>query len=402
MKALWIGSGVGPMTKQQILQAGGKLLSAYVSQTNLVEGMDALGVDMDTLNAMYVVESVLNRLPYEKWSRNGKSSDISIGYRNTKYINRLYKRIVLSGEAERWANSHQDCSELVVFVYGMHTPFLAAAARVKHILPQSRICLIVPDLPQYMDLKMSPLKKALKAVDWQCIRKCMKIVDNYVLYAAPMADFLKLKPRTWLIMEGSYDSTQKAEEVQPEENGKIAVMYSGALHLRHGIPELLDAMKLLDDNYELWLTGDGNAVELIRQREKEDPRIRFFGYLPTRQDLLNKQAQATMLISPRRDTEEASRYCFPSKLFEYMASGRPVISCYLDGIPEEYRAYLHELSGVSPEEIAKTIRQVAGIPECDRKAEGEKAREFVLNTKNKYAQAKKIAEFMGVVEQIKK
>lgn len=397
MKALWIGAGVGPETRQKILRAGGKLLSVYVSQTNLVEGMDALGLDMDTLNAMNVKESVMKTLPYEQWSRNGKNSDISVGYNNAKYINRLYKQAALCREAENWAKANRTHTDVTVFVYSMHTPFLAAAASVKRILPQTRICLIVPDLPQYMDMKMSPLKKVLKAIDWQRIRGYMKKVDRYVLYAEPMAAFLKLREGSWTVMEGSYDPSQMPEVVKQAEDGKISVMYSGVLDLRYGIPELLDAMKLLDDNFELWLTGDGNAVELIRQREKEDFRIQFFGYLPTRQDLLNKQAQATMLISPRKDTEEASRYCFPSKLFEYLASGRPVISCFLDGIPGEYHRYLYELPCVSAEEIARQIRAVAEIPEQERATAGKEAREFVLVLKNKYAQARKIVEFLGLI-----
>ena len=106
MKVLWIGVDVGPLTKQQILQAGGKLLSAYVSQTNLVEGIDALGVDMDTLNAMNVAESVLSAVPCERWSRNGKNIDISVGYKNVKYINRVLKQKALCAEAKAWANKN--------------------------------------------------------------------------------------------------------------------------------------------------------------------------------------------------------------------------------------------------------------------------------------------------------
>lgn len=399
MKLLWIGAGLGPKTRDELLERGGKLLSAYVSQTNLVEGMDALGVDMDTLNAMNVEESVLGQIPTEVWSRNGNNRDISVGYKNIRYINRLLKQWALCREAAAWAADNRDEKDIVVYVYGMHTPFLAAAAKVKRLLPQAKICLIVPDLPQYMDLKMSPLKKALKAADWLRIQAYMKKVNRYVLYAEPMAEFLKLKTGTWIVMEGSYDPQSSVAAPIPEA-GKISVMYSGVLDLRYGIPELLDAMKLLDDGFELWLTGDGNAADLIRQREREDPRIRFFGYLPSRQDLLNKQAQATMLISPRRDSEEASRYCFPSKLFEYMASGRPVISCFLDGIPSEYHRYLHELPSVSPEAIVQQILAIADDTEDARREHGRKAREFVIKKKNKYVQAERIWRFMTDKQQV--
>ena len=171
-------------------------------------------------------------------------------------------------------------------------------------------------------------------------------------------------------------------------------MYSGILDMRYGISELLDAFDLLDDSYELWLTGNGNAVDLIKERAKKDQRIKFYGYLPSRQDLLNKQASATMLISPRRDTEEGSKYCFPSKIFEYMVSGNPVVSCFLAGIPEEYHRHLIELKTVTKEEIAQTIKNVAAMSEKERTEFGLAAKTFVLENKNKFAQARKILEFL--------
>lgn len=391
-KVLWIGPGVGPQLLQMILSKGGKLLSAQVSQNNLAEGLDALELDMDTLNAPNLDTGLIAEVPAERWSRNGSSEDISVGYRNVQYLNILLKQRALCAAAKKWAQENSG-KDMTVFVYSMHAPFMAAACEVKKAAPQAKICLIVPDLPQYMDLQMSPVKKLLKAMDWWRIQGYMKKVDKYALYAKPMAEFLGLRDGQWTVMEGSFDSTQLAQEGLAPEAGKIAVMYSGVLDLRYGIPELLDAMKLLDDTYELWLTGDGNAADLIKERAANDPRIRFFGYLPSRQDLLNKQAQATMLISPRRDTEEASKYCFPSKLFEYMVSGRPVISCLLAGIPEEYHDYIVALPHATAEEIAEVIQTVAAMPESERAIAGLRAKEFILKEKNKFVQAKKIWEF---------
>ena len=76
-----------------------------------------------------------------------------------------------------------------------------------------------------------------------------------------MAEFLGLKDGTWTVMEGSYDASLLVEDKDVEKDqSKISVMYSGVLDLRYGIRELLDAFDKLDDGYELWLTGNGNAV----------------------------------------------------------------------------------------------------------------------------------------------
>lgn len=395
MKYLWIGIEISDGMKKRILSSGGHLMSGYISEQALIEGLDTFHIDMDSINSFpQIAQSVMYRIPEEKWSRNGSSEDCSIGFTNRKYICNLERTLKLKAAAKNWALRHRQ-DDVTVFTFCMHSPFMAAAAEIKRLIPSATIVQIVPDLPQYMDLAMSKIKKILKKIDWQRIKKYMKSVNRYVLYAKPMAEYLGLKDGQWTVMEGAYDPELLPEKVE-KDAGIVSIMYSGVIDMRYGIPELLDAMKLLPDNYELWLTGSGNAVELVKERAKTDSRIRFFGFLPSRQDLLNKQAQATMLISPRKDTEDASKYCFPSKLFEYMISGNPVISCRLDGIPDEYFDYLIELPTVTAESISKTIlktaEQYAALHQSNAEHPGKR---FILEKKNKVEQAKKL---LGTVE----
>ena len=392
MKYLWIGVGMGEQMLKEVLAKGGKLLSAYVAQSNLIDGLDALNIRMDTINGPTMDEHQFPIVPYEKWSRNGQSVDINVTYKNYKYLNRITKEKALCEETDKWLKN-QGGEPITVIVFSMHTAFIAAACHIKKKRPDTKVVLIVPDLPQYMDYSMNRVKKILKDMDWQRIRGFMKHVDKYVLYAAPMADFLGLKDGKWIVMEGSINSDLIGEKT--EDNGKISIMHSGALDLRYGIPEVLDAMKLLDNRFELWLTGAGNAKDLIEERAAQDCRIKYYGYLPSRRELLNKQASATMLINPRKETEEGSRYCFPSKLFEFMISGRPVISCMLDGMPAEYSEYLVELKSVTPENIAEEAERVAEMSEEDRQDLGNKAKHFILVEKNKYIQTKKMMEFIN-------
>lgn len=196
-------------------------------------------------------------------------------------------------------------------------------------------------------------------------------------------------------MEGSFDPSLVVEDEPKKDSEKISIMYSGVLDLRYGIHELLDAMNLLDERYELWFTGDGNAVPLIEERAKNDKRIKNFGYLPSRQDLIKKQKEATMLISPRSTEEEASKYCFPSKIFEYMVSGNPVISTRIGGIPDEYFDYLIPIEKINAEDIATAIKQVGMMPKNDRKRLGNDGKQFILENKSNTAQVNRILKFMG-------
>lgn len=398
---LWLGVNFNEEIEKELLNYNAKILSGSISEHNLIAGMDLLGcATMDTINSYQYPYFPRGPIYVRKreWTRNSNSKDISVSYLNIKYLNHFLRKISLKKEITKWAKELVESDEVVVFVYSLHSPFLAAAKALKRIHKNTKIVTLVLDLPQFMDMNMSRLKKVLKAIDWTSIQKYMKSVDKYVLYSKHMAKFLGLKDGTWMVMEGSYDPSLLIDcsNIQKDDS-KVSVMYSGVLDLRYGIRELLDAMNLLDDNYELWLTGNGNAGPLIEERAKTDSRIKFYGFLPSREALLKKQHEATMLISTRDPSEEASKYCFPSKLFEYMVSGNPVLSTVIEGIPEEYFSHLVLLPDIRPETIAGRIKDVAKMNPKDRHSFGSDAMRFVLENKNNVAQMKRVLEFLTIV-----
>ena len=396
MKYLWIGVCLSDAQKKFLIDGGGRIFSGKVSQDALISGFEKNEIILDTLNG-YKFPSYPKFphkvIPEERWSRNGLSKDVGVGYKNTKYFSHIYKTKALCSEARKWAEANKN-KEVTVFVYSMHSPFMACANTVKKIIPNAKIVLIVPDLPQFMDLHMSKIKKLLKALDWRKIRKYMKFVDKYILYSRHMADFLELKEGAWTVMEGSFDASLVVEETPDKPKEKLPIMYSGVLDTRYGIPELLEAFSMLDDRFELWLAGSGNAVPFVEDAARQDSRIHYLGYFSSRKELMLKQKEASMLISVQDSNREERKYCFPSKIFEYMVSGNPVLSCRIGGIPDEYFNYLVEMKSTTPCDIKEAILSAAEMTEEERTTLGKSAREFILNEKNNVAQSKKILEFI--------
>lgn len=95
-------------------------------------------------------------------------------------------------------------------------------------------------------------------------------------------------------------------------------------------------------------------------------------------------------MNPRKGDEEFTKYSFPSKIMEYMMSGRPVLCFKLPGMPEEYDAYLNYFKGTSPEQMAEEILRLCTAGEDYLNQQGEKARAFVLNHKNSRVQTQKM------------
>jgi len=400
-KILWIGCFASDKDFNEMSKKGYNLASAQVSQKNLINGIEeASGCIIDTLNE-YVLppypqyaDKVIER---KEWSHRKGAADVSVGYQNIKYYNHISSTSALVKETQAWALNHRNEKKLIVFVYSMRSPVMKAAKALKKIIPSAKVFLIVTDLPQFMDLGMSKMKALLKRIDWVGIQSLMKSVDGYVLYTRHMAVFLNIPNGMWMLMEGTLNLADVPQiTVKQTQLKKIVVMYSGIIEKRYGIHELLDAFSLIENpDYELWITGGGNAAGLIEERAKTDGRIKYFGFLPSRQDVLKKQQQASMLINMRLPNETASAYCFPSKIFEYMASGRPVLSFKIDGIPEEYFDFMIEIEEVSKQAIKKAIEKVGCMTETERVDLGSKAREFVVNNKNTYVQAENIMNFVG-------
>ena len=125
-----------------------------------------------------------------------------------------------------------------------------------------------------------------------------------------------------------------------------------------------------------------------------DSRVIFLGRVD-RKEALALQRGASVLVNPRQNNEEFTRYSFPSKTMEYLASGVPVVAYRLDGIPSEYDRYINYVPDNSPQALAGVITDVLNRSAEERRLEGACAKRFVLGEKNRVRQAKRILDFLS-------
>ena len=393
---LWIGCVESDEEFKIKAQKGCDSASAQVSQKNLIYGIEEVsGKVFDSING-----SVLPPFPVYQdriikpvmWEHKPNAVDISVGYKNDKYINRVNCKRAMIKAADKWVKTRYKGGELVVFAYSMRSAPMATACYIQKKIPQAKIYLIITDLPQFMDLGQSFVKATLKKVDWIDIKRMQAKFNGFILYAEKMAEFLEIQSNEWILMEGSFDTS---EQVVSAKEKKKAVMYSGKLDEQYGINMLVDAfMSIHDSGMELWLTGSGNSENYIKECARKDNRIKFYGFLPSRQEVLQKQAEASLLVNMRLPSEPASGYCFPSKLFEYMATGTPVLSFDIAGIPREYLQHLYVIKQETVDALAKAIEETLSLDEASLQEQGNRAREFVINEKNTKTQCSKMWKFV--------
>ena len=141
------------------------------------------------------------------------------------------------------------------------------------------------------------------------------------------------------------------------ENKKV-ILYSGHLYDWKGAQVLADASEFLSDDCEVIFIG-GTDLDIKNFKNKnKNKKIKILGYKNPK--LIPEYLEsADVLILPNSAKDEKSKWTSPMKLFEYMASGRPIIASDLPNIKE----VLNENNAIffkpdNSQDLAKKIESV--------------------------------------------
>lgn len=211
----------------------------------------------------------------------------------------------------------------------------------------------------------------------------MKTMDSYVLLTEQMGEIINPRKRPQCVMEGICDGNVVDYNVDREPGEKIC-MYAGSLHKQYGIDKFIEAFRLVNrDDWQLHIYGNGDYTEEIKHICDESNNIRYCG-VKTNKEIVLEEQRASLLVNPRPTADEYTKYSFPSKTLEYMASGTPVLMTKLPGMPKEYYPYLYLFEDESLDGYIKQIQVVFDLTDNELVRKGKMAQEFVLNNKNQF------------------
>ncbi|MBO7310309.1 MAG: hypothetical protein J6U86_02815, partial [Clostridia bacterium] len=106
------------------------------------------------------------------------------------------------------------------------------------------------------------------------------------------------------------------------------------------------------------------------------------------------QAKATVLVNPRQNNEEFTKYSFPSKNLEYLSSGKPLVAYKLDGIPDEYDDVIIYVEDNSIRALADKLTEVCEYDKQKMSEHCKRAYEFVMTQKNEVKQTERILNML--------
>jgi glycosyltransferase involved in cell wall biosynthesis len=183
------------------------------------------------------------------------------------------------------------------------------------------------------------------------------------------------------INDSAKELVAKIEEFR--RHGYLVAGYAGSHVQANGVDTLVEAARTLRDrgvmDIAFVFVGDGHQKERSRQfADHHDLRnVLFWQSLPKRSIPAVLDSLDVTLFS----LHDISIYKYGlscNKLFDYLASGRPVVSaCAIEDTPVSASGGGICVASESPEEIADALVKLASMGEAGRHAMGERGRHWV-------------------------
>jgi glycosyltransferase involved in cell wall biosynthesis len=152
--------------------------------------------------------------------------------------------------------------------------------------------------------------------------------------------------------------------VAPKPEGQLKiVLYQGALNEGRGIEAALEAMTLLPEEVVLWLAGEGDRSEVLRQLAFQlglGERVRFLGYvLPD--DLPDLTAKCWIGLNLLENKGLSYYYSLANKFFDYVQAEKPVLAMRFpeyEALNQQHQVALL-LDNLSATTVAEAIQRLA-------------------------------------------
>ncbi len=387
MHLIYAYSGCSPKMYKELVETKGIRVQQQAQKYNqlLMEGFVYSGAEVDAVSSRPVNRAVTKKLFFG----SKKETQCGINYHYVPFINHslfraffvffgmFFKIIALPKKKE----TAVICDALNVSVAAASL----AAAKIKRI----KTIAIVTDVPSHRPTggKMTRSEK----IDLYLMKK----FDSYLLLTEHMNSVVNPKNRPYVVLEGHSDVKMKdIQNLLEYKYKKKVCLYAGSLRRVYGIEMLVEAFVKADvENFELHVYGNGDYVEDLKKLCKKYSSVKYMGIAPNDR-IVQEELKCTLLINPRPTNEEYTKYSFPSKNMEYMASGTPVLTTRLPGMPHEYNDYVYLIQEETVDGIKEKLIDILNKPICELHEKGQKAKEFVMNNKNNVVQAKKVLEMI--------
>jgi len=399
MNIIYLSSGLSDKKFSALLEEGKirdlpqaqKYHSLLVSGLSENDGVRITAISAVPANRSWTKKTVFKR--ETEWTKRVKY--IYEGFINYPFI----RQYTLLKSAEKEIKKiYKKKNDIVIIADVLNQSISIAALKCgkKYGIP---VIGIVTDVPGYTSGAVRVQKKGIKTRILELADKIgqnnLSKYDGYLLLTEAMNEVVNKQDKPYIVIEGHSDKNMVSvnNEIENKEEPKV-IMYAGGLHREYGIEMLTKAfLKGNFEGYKLVIYGDGNYKDELIELSEGNENLEFLGLRPNA-EIVKRQLSATLLVNPRPTHQEFVKYSFPSKTMECMASGTPLLTTRLPGMPKEYYDYVKFIDEETEDGILSALSETLTLTEEELFSFGKAAKEFVMKEKTNDVQAKKLLKFI--------
>ncbi len=388
MNVLYISSTCSRKKYADYVEKAAQRISQQAQKYNLLlaEGFVASGANVNLISSRPINSS----LTKQRWFKFEREKVNGIDYKYVAFINRPVLRsvCVFLGVYFQVLLSKTKKKNTVVICDALNIAASFAAVLASSLRGYTTVG-IVTDVPCHLS-NMENIQN-----DQKINLAIMRMFKKYLLLTERMTDIVNPKNRPYIVMEGHADlSMSNVDNTLDRKNEKRVCLYAGSLKKIYGIENLVEGFISANiSNAELHIYGGGDYEAELKDLSDKNERIKFFGIVPN-DIVVKRELEATLLINPRPTGEDYTKYSFPSKNMEYMASGTPVLTTKLPGMPDDHIPYVFLIEDETVEGIKDALCNVFSKTDEELHLFGAEAKKYILREKNNCAQAKKVLQFI--------
>ena len=137
---------------------------------------------------------------------------------------------------------------------------------------------------------------------------------------------VRYKPKLELVNGISNNFVSLINTINSDQDKRFTVLYSGNMGLAQGLETVLEAAKLLEKYpIDFRFIGDGITKEKLQNLSQTDKQKNvFFDNAMNRLELIKSIKKSSICLVPLKNNS-LFHSALPSKMFEYMACGKPII-----------------------------------------------------------------------------
>ncbi len=236
----------------------------------------------------------------------------------------------------------------------------------------------------------NPIKKILAEMYFSFGKMLLRSFNGFIFFQERAANRLKIGKKPYIVIKPGVSAQENLYNDSYKDVFRVA--YCGTLSKLNGIDALVESFEsFVSDNIKFTICGVGPLLNDVLAAEERFAFVNYEGLI-NEQQLKTLYSNCDLLLNLRRTDDEAMDFAFPSKIFECIQSGIPVLTTkVLDN--EEFINNTYVIDSVRAEDIVTGIHK-AYNDRNNSEAKAKKAKKYIEEEYSFDKSAQSILDFI--------